>query len=123
MPSATRRGDTDGVPSWGNYSYAFGPLVALLAVGALALLLRWTFSRGTSLVERRSAPGSPTDYGLLEVVASPATFIEAEMLRQRLVEHHIRATLAPTTDGPRVMVWPDDVGIARAVLDAAPPDP
>ena len=110
------------MPDWGNYSYAFGPLIALVAVGALALLLRWTFSRGTSLVERRSRPGSPSDYGLLEVVASPPTFIEAEMMRQRLVEHHIRATLAPTTQGPRVLVWPDDVSIARAVLDTTPPE-
>jgi hypothetical protein len=109
------------VPDWGNYSYAFGPLVALVALAALALLLRWTFSRGTSLVERRSTPGAPTEYGLLTVVASPSTFIEAEMLRRRLLDHHIRATLAPTTEGPRVLVWPDDVAIARAVLDAAPP--
>jgi hypothetical protein len=104
------------VPSWGNYSYAFGPLVALLAVAALTLLLRWTFSRGTSLVERRSRPGTPTDYGLLETVAAPATFVEAEMLRRRLLDHHIQATLAPTTEGPRVMVWPADVAIARTVL-------
>jgi hypothetical protein len=107
------------VPSWGNYSYAFGPLVGLLALGILVLLMRWTFSRGRSLVERRSPPGSPSDYGLLRTVSAPATFIEAEMLRKRLEDHHIRATLAPTTEGPRVMVWPEDVDIALAVLGEA----
>jgi hypothetical protein len=107
------------VPAWGNYSYAFGPLVALSAVLVLVLLLRWTFARGTSLVERRSRPGREDEYGLLVVVARPPTFVEAEVLRQRLLAHDIRATLAPTTDGPRVMVWPQDEQIAREVLRVA----
>lgn len=108
------------MPTWGSYSYAFGPIVGLVAVGVLVVLLRWTFSRGNSLVERRSSPGAPTDYGLLETVAAPKTFIEAEMIRRRLLDHDIRATLAPTTEGPRVLVFPGDLSIARAVLDATP---
>ena len=106
------------MPSWENYTYAFGPVVSLLALLVLVLLLRWTFSGGRSLVQRRPAPGAEEDYGLLVPIASPATFVEAELVRRRLVDHGIRATLAPTTAGPRVMVWPKDVAIAREVLRA-----
>lgn len=101
---------------WGSYSFAFGPLVALAAVGVLALLLRWAFSGGHSLVERRPDVGSPEQYGLLVPVAEPPTFVEAEMLRQRLSDAGLRATLAPTTEGPRVLVFPEDVKSARLVL-------
>ncbi|WP_380168806.1 hypothetical protein [Jannaschia sp. R86511] len=108
------------MPSWENYSFAFGPLVALVVVLVLVLLLRWTFTRGRSLVERPARPGGEQDYGLLTAVAAPATFVEAELLRQRLLTHGIRATLAPTTAGPRVMVFPGDVDLAHEVLRTAP---
>ena len=49
-------------------------------------------------------------------VASPATFVEAELIRSRLVAAGVRATLAPTTTGPRVMVFPDEEKVARALL-------
>ena len=101
---------------WGSFSYAFGPIVALLVVGVLMLLLRWAFSSGHSLVERRPEVGSPEQYGLLVPVAEPPTFVEAELLRRRLSEAGLRATLAPTTEGPRVLVFPEDVKAARLVL-------
>lgn len=104
------------VSSWGSASFLFGPVVAFAAVGVLALLLRWAFSSGRSLVERRPATGSHTEYGLLVRVASPATFVEAEVLRRHLVEAGLRATLAPATDGPAVMVFPEDEKNARLVL-------
>ena len=40
------------------------------------------------------------------------------MMRRRLVDAGLRATLAPTTDGPRVLVFPEDVKTARLVLRA-----
>lgn len=101
---------------WGSYTFLFGPLVALVAVAVLALLLRWTFSRGTSLVEKRPRTGRESDYGLLVPVAQPATFTEAEAARRRLAEVGIRATLAPTIDGLRVMVFARDAAGARAHL-------
>ncbi len=101
---------------WGSFSYAFGPVVALAVVGVLALLLRWTFSHGHSLVERRPTVGTPTEYGLLVPVAEPPTFVEAEVMRRRLEDAGLRATLAPTTEGPRVLVFPEDVKAARVVL-------
>lgn len=103
--------------SWGSYSYLFGPVVAFLLVALLVLLLRWTFSRGRSVVERPSHRGRASDYGLLVAVAEPATFVEAELIRRKLVDAGIRATLAPTTEGPRVMVFGADAGAARAHLE------
>lgn len=102
--------------AWGSYSFLWGPLVAFATIGVFVVILRWAFSHGGSLVQRRPHAGAEGDYGLLVPVAAPATFIEAEMVRQRLVDHNIRATLAPTTDGPRVMVFPDELKAAQAVL-------
>jgi hypothetical protein len=101
---------------WGSFSFAFGPLLALAAVGVLTLLLRWAFSPGHSLVERRPSIGGQGEYGLLVPVAEPPTFVEAEVMRRRLLDAGLRATLAPTTDGPRVLVFPEDVRAARLVL-------
>ena len=94
--------------SWGSYSFA---------VGLLVVLLRWTYSRGKSVVERRPQPGTEDEYGLLEVVSKPTTFIEAEVQRRTLLDAGIRATLAPTTEGPRVMVFPTEAGLARQILE------
>lgn len=102
--------------SWDSYSYLFGPLAALGLLAVLSMLLRWAFARGSSLVQHPPRPGDVDEYGLLVAVASPATFVEAEMLRLRLEGAGVRATLAPTTAGPRVMVFPRDAGVARSLL-------
>lgn len=104
------------MPSWNAFSYAFGPLVAAAMIGVLVLLLRWAFRRGASVVAAAPRPGTPDDYGLLVAVASPPTYVEGEIVRRRLEDTGIRATLTTTLDGPRVMVWPADAERARAVL-------
>jgi hypothetical protein len=105
----------------GSLSYLFGPLTAFAVVGVLVLVLRWAFSgRSTSLVERRPLAGHSEEYGLLVPVASPATFVEGELMRLRLEEAGLRATLVPTADGPRVMVFADSERVARAVLRDGP---
>jgi hypothetical protein len=108
------------VSAWGSYSFLFGPLLALVALGLIMVLLRWAFSSGHSLVERRPTQGTEREYGLLVTVAAPRTFVEAEVLRRRLEAADIRATLAPTVQGPRVMVFPEDATVARALLDSKP---
>jgi len=105
----------------GSLSYLFGPLIAFAVVGVLVLLLRWAFSgRSTSLVERRPLAGHSEEYGLLVPVASPATFVEGELMRLKLEEAGLRATLVPTADGPRVMVFADSERVARAILRDGP---
>lgn len=98
---------------WGSYSYAFGPVVALGMLGLLVLLLRWTFRRGTSLVTPR---GRQDQYGVLRPVAAPPDFVRGEILRRRLTDAGIRANLASTLDGPRLLVFPEDEARARQVL-------
>ena len=99
-----------------EWAFLWGPGVALLVVGFLALMLRWTFSRGSSLVERRSVPGHEDEYGALVPVASPGSLVEAELLKLTLTDAGIRATVARTTDGPRVLVFPEEARTARALL-------
>lgn len=90
---------------------------SVLVVGVLALILRWAYGgRSRSLVERRSSPGSEDQYGLLVSVASPGTYIEGEVSRQRLEAAGIKARLVSTTEGPRLMVFRDDEPAARKVL-------
>lgn len=99
--------------SWGSFSFLFGPIVAAVGVVLLVMLARWAMSRGHSLVAR---PGRESDYGMLVPVASPANYAEGEIVRLRLVNAGIRANLARTMDGPRVLVWPADEQRARELL-------
>lgn len=104
------------MPSWNAFSFAFGPLVAAGLIGVFALILRWAFRRGSSVVAAPARPGSTDEYGLLVAVAAPPTYVEGEILRRRLEESGVRANLASTLDGPRLMVWPADEQRARSVL-------
>ena len=104
------------VPAWNAYSYVFGPLLAFGFLGVLVLLLRWAFSRGSSVVAAPARPGPAEDYGLLVAVAEPDTYVEGEIARRTLEDAGMRATLAQTLDGPRLMVFPADEQRARAVL-------
>jgi hypothetical protein len=104
------------VPAWNAYSFAFGPVMAFGIIAVLALLLRWAFSSGTSLIARPVRPGSPSTYGLLEPVASPRTAAEGEALKRLLESRGLRATLADTTEGPRVLVFPGDVARAKEAI-------
>jgi len=53
---------------------------------------------------------------LLEVVAAPTNFIEGELLKRKLQEHGIKATLTQTKQGPRILVFPNEVKAAAAIL-------
>jgi hypothetical protein len=92
------------------------PVIGFAVIGLLVLILRWAFSRGGSLVPGPARRGPPTDYGLLVEVAAPHTADEAERTANRLATAGIPATIAPTTSGRRVLVWPADAERARAVL-------
>ena len=87
-----------------------------MAIGGFAFILRWAFSRGSSLIAAPPTPGTSDEYGLLVVASIPSTFIEGEMQRRQLEDAGLRANLAHTLDGPRVMVWPTDLERAQAIL-------
>ena len=90
--------------------------MALVGIALFALILRWAFSRGSSVVAAPPKPGSTDEYGLLVVASIPSTYIEGEMQRRTLEDAGLRANLANTLDGPRVMVWPADLEMAQALL-------
>ena len=97
----------------GLFLSSFG---GFFAVGVLALILKWAFARGKSVIERTPKIGGEDEYGSLVVVASPNNHIEGEILRLKLVDAKIKATLTQTKDGPRVFVFASDEKIARAIL-------
>lgn len=99
-----------------SFSYAIGPLMAFAGLGLLIVLLRWTFRRGVSVVAAPPRHGATDDYGMLIPVATPPSYVEGEIWRRELEDAGIRATLAQTLEGPRVLVWPVDVSRARAHL-------
>ena len=71
------------------------------------------------MVERPAKSGSPDEYGMLVPIATPSNYIEGEVLRRTLVDAGLRASLAQTNDGPRIMVWPKDVESAKKILKKA----
>ena len=93
--------------------------MAFSGLGIMILILRWAFARGGSVVERAAKSGNPDEYGMLEPIATPGNYIEGEVLRRSLVDAGIRASLAQTNDGPRIMVWPKDVEAAKKILKKA----
>lgn len=98
-------------------------LISVVVVGLLALILRWAYGgRKRSLVERRPQVGQEGEYGLMVAIASPGTFIDGEVSRQRLDAAGIKASLVSTAQGPRLMVFADDEARARGVL-AGPSGP
>jgi hypothetical protein len=103
-----------------SYHYMIGPTVALLALGVIVLLCRWTFStshRDRRTASRREAARFRGDYGLLVPVAS-APAGEVEHLRARLVEAGLRCTVADGEQpGTRVvLVFRADADRARSVV-------
>lgn len=99
------------------YLTSFGGFFALLV---LIPLLKWTFARGKSVVERPIRIGNEDEYGLLVSVAEPSNHIEGEILKQRLNENGIRANLVQTKNGPRLMVQQSEEKIAIAILASRP---
>jgi hypothetical protein len=104
------------MPVSNSFSYIFGPIVALMGIGLMVLVLRWAYSRGSSVVAVSGKSGPSDSYGLLVCVASPANYAEGEIIRRTLEQQGIKANLAQTTDGPKVMVWPTDEMAATAII-------
>ena len=116
------RVDTDHMAPGGGFSYLVGPTAAFVVVGFLALLLRWSFARGGSLVAPPAHPSTPDDYGLLASVATVADPAVAELLTRQLERMGIRSTVVETSNGLCVMVFPADRDAAMAAVRRTNPD-
>jgi hypothetical protein len=89
----------------------------LIVMGVMALALRWTFGTGKDQPGPRIAdPDDPTGDGLLEEVSRVPTETAAQVLRARLLDSGIRATVGRADGGYRVLVFPKDVVDAKLVL-------
>jgi hypothetical protein len=100
----------------GLFLSSFGGFFAL---AFLALILKWAFgNRGKdkSFVVTPDQAGKKDQYGLLVALPTPKNYIEAEMLKQKLMAADIRVNLTQTFDGPALMVFERDLKIAQAVL-------
>jgi hypothetical protein len=100
----------------GLFLSSFGGFFAL---AFLALILRWAFSNRTNdkkFVVTPDQAGKKNQYGLLVALPTPKNYIEAEMLKQKLMAADIRVNLTQTFDGPALMVFEKDFKIAQAVL-------
>lgn len=103
--------------SWGSLSFLFGPALAFLGIGLMIIILRWAHSsKKVSLIERPSPPADPEQYGMLVPIAFPNNYADGEILRKKLIDSNIKATLTFTIDGPRILVWPEDENLARQII-------
>lgn len=93
---------------------ALDPVIALVVVGLLAILLRWTFRpRRTSW----AGPARTGDTGLLRPVAVVDTKADANALRALLSDANVRSTIDAGPDGRiRLLVFAEDAERARAVV-------
>ena len=100
----------------GLFLSSFGGFFAL---AFLALILKWAFANRTKdkkFVATPDQAGKRDQYGLLVALPTPKKYIEAEMLKQKLMAADIRVNLTQTYDGPSLMVFERDFKIAQAVL-------
>lgn len=89
----------------------------LIMMGVMALALRWTFGTGADQPGPRIPdPDDPTGDGLLEEVSRVPTEPAARILRARLRDAGIRATVAHERGAYRLLVFPADLVDAKLVL-------
>ena len=99
-----------------EYSVLWG-LAVFAVMGVFVLVLKWAYSsRPDSLLSRRPRRGAEHEYGLMSPLAAPKNPAEGEEICAILRAADIRARVVATSDGLRVMVWPDDLGRARELL-------
>ena len=100
------------MPVVSSVHFLLGPVVALSALGIIALLCRWVFTTDT----RGQAPSDVArDYGLLVPLTTVRTAEDAEMLQAVLREAGIRSNL---TDGLELLVFTNDLARARNLVSA-----
>jgi hypothetical protein len=93
-------------------------LIALVALGLLALAMRWVFRRPQIIRSRPPDAAQSAELGLLHVVASGLPRHEAMRRRAQLGDAGIRSSMSLRRDGAMdVLVFHADVESARRLLD------
>jgi hypothetical protein len=97
-------------------------LVALIAVGLLALVMRWVFRPSRPRTGRQADAAEAADaqaLGLLEVLVSGVDRPAAVQVRARLAAADIRSSMSRRRDATMdVLVFRADIERARALLQA-----
>ena len=97
--------------------FLIGPAIAFLAVGGIALFLRWAFGSG----DQRRHPGLPVEDGQLAPIATLSGLDAAHALRAVLSDAGIRSTMRfPPAHGVEVLVFPEDAARARTLAASFP---
>jgi hypothetical protein len=97
--------------------FLIGPAIAFLAVGGLALFLRWAFGTG----DQRWHPGMPVEDGQLALIATLSGLESAHALRAVLSDAGIQSTMRfPPAHGVEILVFPEDAPRARALAASFP---
>jgi hypothetical protein len=95
----------------GSLHYAVGPVIALLALGLIAIFLRWAFGSGSSIPRPEEE--------LLTPVATLTRRESALALRAVLSDAGIRSTIRqPAAHRSDVLVFPEDLDRARALASS-----
>jgi hypothetical protein len=97
-------------------------LIALIAVGLLALVMRWVFRPSRPRTGRQADAAEAADaraLGLLDVLVSRLDRPAALQVRARLGEADIRSSMSRRRDGTMdVLVFRADLERARALLQS-----
>ncbi len=100
------------MPSWGSFSYAFGPLFALGALLLVVVLLRRTFRRDRTEL---------TDEDVMAPLLGPHTWNDVNRLGRSLTAAGIRHRVVDLKSSYQLQVPADDLAAARAVMNSRPP--
>jgi hypothetical protein len=100
-----------------NLHFLVGPAIAFVALGLLALFMRWAFGTGHG----RTSEPAPVDEGLLTPVATLTRRESALALRAVLSDAGIRSTVRfPAEHRAEVLVFPEDADRARVLAATFP---
>ncbi len=96
-----------------------GLVIALLAVGVLALVMRWVFGSSRPRTGPMVDAADARELGLLHVVAAGLSRPEALRRQAVLAQAGIRASISRRRDGGTdLLVFTEDVDRARSALGA-----
>lgn len=106
------------MPVVSSAHFLLGPVVALAALGLIALMCRWVFSteqRDERQAARLEKALTSRDYGLLVPLTAVRTDEDAQMLRAVLLEAGIRSNITPERE---LLVFTKDLARARTLVAA-----
>ena len=109
------------MPVVSSFHFLMGPLVAVAALGLIALICRWVFStdhRDSRTARRLEKALAGRDYGLLVPVATVRTRDDADMLRDVLRQAGVRAGVSAEDGSLQVLVFQRDLSRARELVSA-----